>query len=380
MKIVLATPLYPPEIGGPATYTHELAIRLREKHGITVLAYADAPLPIERVTLVAISKRQALPLRLIRFFFALLRRARGADLIYVQNAVAAGLPVALVSALLGKPFIVKFVGDEAWERATQRRVTDKRLEDFLAEPTSDLRTRMFLGIQKFVLSRARIVTTPSAYLRDTLIRAYKLSPERVVVNYNAAESGPHVPFAATPTPHQIAATARLVAWKGIDGIIRALARIIPQFPDARLVIAGEGPEEARLKALVAELGLTEHVSFLGHVSRAETWHLRKSSAVYVLNSTYEGLPHTALTSFAARIPIIATDIPGTNEAVIHETTGLLVRPKDDDALAQAITRIFTDEALAARLVENANRSLEETFSWKAHLSVLEGFFETVQRR
>ncbi len=375
-KVLLATPLYPPEIGGPATYTKELSARL-EGHAITILAYADNAETQPKTELHTVSKRQPLLVRLIRFFFAALTLVKKNDVIYVQNAMAAGLPVMLACALRGRPYIVKFVGDEAWERARQHRATEERLEEFLTKPAGSLRIRVMMRIQGVVLRRAAFVVTPSAYLADEIEKHYGVQRERLVVNYNAAEEGNFSPFTASPQAHQIAATARLVAWKGVDGIIRATAKLIPSFPDIRLVIAGDGPEEDRLKELARNLHAEDHVTFLGQVSRAETWHLRKNSGVYVLNSTYEGLPHTALTSFAARIPLIATNIPGTNEAVIHEKTGLLVKPSDDDALAAAIQRIFTDAPLRERLVRGAAAFLEEKFSWGAHLALLEKLFQTV---
>jgi glycosyltransferase involved in cell wall biosynthesis len=198
------------------------------------------------------------------------------------------------------------------------------------------------------------------------------------VNYNTAVVDEEAVFSATKTPHQIVTTARLVEWKGIDGIVRAVALLKETFPDVKAVIAGDGPEEESLKKLATELGVADRITFTGRVSRAETWHLRKSSEVYVLNSTYEGLPHTALTSFAAGIPMVATDIPGTNEAVYHEKSGLLVPPGNPQALADAVARLFNDPALEAQLVAGAKKILEEKFSWDAHLKALFGFFESVR--
>lgn len=377
MKVLLATPIYPPEIGGPATYTKELSHKLHAQHAITVLTYADNAEAFPHTRLHAISKQQPLPLRLINYFVAALGETASNDVIYVQNAMAAGLPIALACMLRRKPFILKFVGDESWERARQYRMTEKRLEEFLAHPEGGWRIRAMMRIQKFVLQRATFVTTPSAYLRDELVRYYHLKPHRVIVNYNAAEEPSFSPFPSEPKLHQIVATARLTSWKGIDGIIRAIAILAKKIPDAHLVVAGDGPEENALKKLVRELDLEKQVTFLGNISRAETWQLRKNSAVYVLNSTYEGLPHTALTTFAARIPIVATNIPGTNEAVIDGETGLLVEPGDDAGLAAAIERLFSDATLRTRLVENASRYLEEKFSWEAHIAGLEGLFQSV---
>lgn len=380
MKMVLATPVYPPEIGGPATYTKELAERLRDAHEITIVAYASTSEKIPGTRLITVSKRRILPLRMLKFTYELYKAAKGADVIYVQNAVAAGLPAVLVKSLTGTPVVLKFVGDEAWERASQERRTQKRLEEFLAHPEGGWRTMVRMHIQGFVLRRSDIVTTPSLYLRDAIVRSYHLQNERTVVNYNASEKETAAPFAATPVPHQLVATARLVEWKGLDGIIRAVARLAKEFPDVKLLIAGDGPEEEALKKLSTELNVQKHVTFLGRVSRAETWHIRKSSQVYVLNSTYEGLPHTALTSFAAEIPMVATDIPGTNEAVYAGISGLLVPPGDDEALAAAIKRLFTDPALCAHLVAGGKKILAEKFSWETHIATLLGFFESVRTK
>ncbi len=377
MKIVLATPLYPPEIGGPATYVKELSERLCHTHEVTIVAYATTAEHIPGTHLVTVSKRQILPLRLLKFTYALFKATRGKDVIYVQNGVAAGLPAVIVSKLRNIPVVVKFVGDEAWERATQLRFTTKQLEDFLAKPEGSAKIKFIMRIQGFVLRRVQAVTTPSAYLTEALIRSYGIARTSAVVNYNAAEKAENLPFAVEQKKHQLVVTARLVEWKGVAGIIRATALLTKEFPDTHLLIAGDGPEEENLKKLTHELGIESHVTFLGRVSRAETWHIRKNSEVYVLNSTYEGLPHTALTSFAAGIPMVATNIPGTNEAVYDGVSGLLVPLHDDKALAGAIARLFRDTALREKLIAGGQKILEEKFSWDAHISTLLALLQSV---
>ena len=377
MKIIVATPIYPPEIGGPATYVKELCERIREKHDITVVAYTDAREAFPGTKLISISKSHSLYIRLIKYIFALWKVSRGKNLIYVQNAMAAGLPVAIVSMFRNIPFIVKFVGDEAWERATQHHLTKKQLKEFMENPEGGLKIKMMMKIQEFVLRHASIVTTPSKYLNQEIIKAYKINPKQAVVNYNASENPEIIPFGAERVKHQIATTARLVAWKGIDGIIKAVAILNKTVPDVRLVIAGDGPELENLQKLANDLNVSDKVTFLGNVSRAETWQLRKNSEVYVLNSTYEGLPHTVLTSFASGIPTVATNISGTNEAVYHEKTGLLVEPGDSNGLANAIERLFNDPKLCEQLVKNGTELLKEKFSWETHIKNLNSIFESV---
>ncbi len=377
MKIVLATPIYPPEIGGPAIYIKELCERIHKQHDVTVVAYTDVKTPFPNTRLISVSKRRRLPVRLIKFFISIWNVSKNADLIYVQNAMAAGLPVALVSILRGKPYVLKFVGDEAWERASQNRKTDKRLEEFLRDPEGGFKIRLMMWIQGFVLRHATVVTTPSKYLLEEIIRAYGVKKARGEVNYNAAEEPQILPFKAERKKHQIATTARLVAWKGISGIIKALSIVKKNFPDATLVVAGDGPEMSNLKELAKTLKVDSDVKFLGNISRAETWQLRKSSDIYVLNSTYEGLPHTVLTSFAAEIPTIATNISGTNEAVYHNKTGLLIEPGDDQGLAESIELLFNNKKLADDLVRNGSIMLKEKFSWESHVEKLNSIFKSV---
>lgn len=376
MRIILATPIYPPEVGGPATYVVEIAERLKHHHKIVVVAYGEAREPVAGTTLVSVSKKQNLPLRLFRYTLALKRAAKTADLIYVQNAVAAGIPAIVVGAWLRKPVIVKFVGDEAWERATHAHKTTKQLEDFLKSPEGGVRTKILIGIQRLVLKRAALVTTPSAYLLELLATHYGVVKEKGFVNYNAAEEQESVD--STPyIGHQISVASRLVPWKHIDGIIQATVELRKKFPDVRLMVAGDGPEKKSLESLVHALGAESSVSFLGRISQKDARALQHRSAVHVLNSSYEGLPHEVLNSFAMQTPVVATNIPGTNEVVYHEQSGLLVPVGDDTALAAAIERIFTDSALRERLVEGGTKILKDKFSWALHLERLEEMFKKV---
>lgn len=377
MKILIATPIYPPEIGGPATYVKELCGHLSSTHDITIVAYTDECDAFPNTKLIAVSKQQSFFIRFPKYIWETWKASQDADVIYVQNAMASGLPVALVSMVRGTPFVLKFVGDEAWERATQRRETSKKLEDFLEHPEGSLRIKLMMLTQGFVLRRATVVTTPSIYLTEELIKTYRVKRANTVVNYNATENTNEASLAGNRIKHQIVTTARLVAWKGIEGIIRAIAILKKKIPDIKLLVAGEGPELENLKSLAKSSGVTENVVFMGNISREETRRIRKESEVYVLNSTYEGLPHTVLTSFDAMIPTVATNIPGTKEAVYHEKTGLLVEPGDDQGLADATERLLENPELGKTLAQNAKSLLKEKFSWEAHIKTLNSILESL---
>lgn len=120
MRIVLATPLYPPEIAEPAPYMKELARRLSPKHSVTVVAYTRLPETVSGVRIVAVDKRRPVFLRLPAYFFALLQAARTADIVYAMNGASVELPVAFTSFIFKRPIIIR-IGDTAAHARTRTR-------------------------------------------------------------------------------------------------------------------------------------------------------------------------------------------------------------------------------------------------------------------
>jgi glycosyltransferase involved in cell wall biosynthesis len=111
MKILIVTPLYPPDIAGPAPYVKELASRLKDTHSITVLAYNHIPEEISDVRIVTVEKNKILPVRLFAFTYSLFRLLRDADIVYVQNGPSVELPTLIAMLITQKLFILR-LGDE----------------------------------------------------------------------------------------------------------------------------------------------------------------------------------------------------------------------------------------------------------------------------
>jgi Glycosyl transferase 4-like domain len=122
MKIVLATPLYPPEIAEPAPYVKELAKRLTKLHEVTVVAYARLPEAVPGLRIIAVDKRRLLLVRLLAYFFALLRAARRADLVYAMNGASVELPAIFATFFIGRPFVFHVGDTAAHERAKRSRI------------------------------------------------------------------------------------------------------------------------------------------------------------------------------------------------------------------------------------------------------------------
>ncbi|MEZ0227384.1 MAG: glycosyltransferase family 4 protein [Planctomycetota bacterium] len=161
--------------------------------------------------------------------------------------------------------------------------------------------------------------------------------------------------------------------KRVDVLVRAFAKVAPTAPEARLVCAGKGSEEANLRALAAELGVAERVSFLGE--RKDVPALLRAASVFVLPSAAEGMPNALLEALSVGVPCVATAIPGTTDVATDEREALLVPPDDEAALARAIERLLVDGELAARLSRAGRERIAAEFDMErvadAHLALFE---------
>ena len=362
MRLFVASGIFHPEPGGPATYLFRLLPELQARgHEVRLLTFGDAPVegypyPVRRIP------RRFLPLRFADYARAARPLAQWSDLIFANSL---GLPLV---GLPPRPRVLKVVGDLAWERAVNRGWIPPT-EDIDAFQTRRYARRvMLLKRQRSrEVRRADAIIVPSEYLRRMVI-GWGALPERVTVIFNAlapdAAASTRSPDDARselglPPGPLLLTVARLTAWKGVDSLLRALARV----PDVRLLIAGDGPEEARLRALAGSLRLGERAQFLGRVDRARLATYFRAADYTALYSGYEGLPHVLLESLLSGTPVIASDKGGNPEVVRHGENGLLVPYPDEDALVAALETAFSSDT-RARLAAGTGAGLER-FRWPA---------------
>lgn len=215
----------------------------------------------------------------------------------------------------------------------------------------------------------RVVGVSSDTSRN-LIRYERISPRKLTVIPNGidgAHAAARVDVAAkrrelgiTGAGPVIGVGARLMEQKGIEFLLRAMPALVARFPDLTLVVAGEGPLEAPLKSLAADLDVADHVRFAGvRLDLAELLHVFDT---FVLPSVWEGLPMVILEALAAGCPVVASDVGGVGTAIEDGVNGALVPPRDPDAIAAAVTRLLASPALRARFGEAGKRVFRERFS------------------
>jgi glycosyltransferase involved in cell wall biosynthesis len=167
-------------------------------------------------------------------------------------------------------------------------------------------------------------------------------------------------FGFADTDLIIGSAGRLAPQKGFLYAIRAMRQVADRFPNARLVIAGEGPLEAELKAEAERLGVTANVIFLGF--RRDVAAFLSAMDVFVHPSLWEGLSISLMEAMAASKTIVASDIWGNREMIRSGENGLLVHPADPDALAAALCSVLADRDAAARMAAAARRMAETDFT------------------
>lgn len=342
--VVIATPLYPPEIGGPATYAKILEEEL-PKRGLSV-------------ELIKFSDVRHLPklIRHIAYYRRVLRAARSADLVFALDPVSVGFPAALAARKAGKPFFVKIVGDYAWEQGMQRFGVTAPLDEFVRTRQPSVAVRALQRVERWVAERAKRILVPSVYLKE-VVSAWGIRPASITVVYNAVDIAMigKVPpdVGALPSP-RIVSVGRLVPWKHMGRIIDAVQRM-KGLPNASLTIVGGGPLRIALMRYARQkLGVRALVT--GALSHADTLAIMKSADVFVLNSSYEGLSHVLIEALCLGKPIVATRAGGNPELIEDGVNGLLVPVADTAALAEALERLSTDAALRDRLANAARAS------------------------
>ncbi len=357
MRILITSDIFPPDVGGPATYVPRIADELVQRgHQVTVVTYSISKLhPGDnryRFRLVRVSSDPPRWRRIPRTVSSILTYGRGVDVIYANGLVT---ETVLANYVLRKPILAKVVGDLAWERSRDKGWIADDFETYQTKSYTP-KVELMRWRRNFTYQRMHRIIVPSRYLKNILVRHWGLPAEQIRLVYNSFEptaSGVPPVSVGLPSRHRIITVCRLTGWKGVDGLIE----VLPELPDTGLVVVGDGPLRDDLLAQARTLGVDERVWFAGTVPKEQVSAYLRACDVFVLNSTYEGLPHVLLEAMAAGLPVIATDVGGSGEVVEHESNGLLIPPRDPPALKDALSRVFAHPAERTSMVRKGKETL-----------------------
>jgi glycosyltransferase involved in cell wall biosynthesis len=207
------------------------------------------------------------------------------------------------------------------------------------------------------------VTAPSEAARTKFLADYLESPDRVAVLYNGtdvcrcSELPDTREHGASP---QLIFVGSLIEEKGPAVAVEAVSLLKGALPGLSLRMVGEGPQESALRQLSSQLGVADHVTFLG--SRDDVPTLMTRSDIFLMPSIWnEAFGFVLIEAMSVGCPVIASAVGGIPEVVAADAEGLLVPPADPRALANAILRLWTDPELRSQVIANALRKVDEHF-------------------
>lgn len=277
----------------------------------------------------------------LAYYILLLLRLRHFDVVHVFAAsyfsfLVTPTPAVLIAKLYGKPVLLNYHSGEAedhlrrWPRTTRPIL---RMVDRLVVPSRYL-VEVFAGFG--IKAEAVSNTTPFdrfAYRQRRPLRPVLLTNRNLENHYNVADT------------------------------LRAFALIEQARPDARLVVAGDGSERARLQTLAAELGLKQ-IEFVGALPPGKMPELYDGADIFINASLVDNMPLSLIEAFACGLAVVSSDAGGIPHLVSHGETGLLTPCGDPQALATAVLRLLADANLATKLTLRAYAEAQQ-YTWAA---------------
>lgn len=211
--------------------------------------------------------------------------------------------------------------------------------------------------------------TVSESMKRYIINKSKIPVGKISVIYNGVNTKSHdslqmqdvkLPFDIEAKDKILMTVGRLHRQKGHRYLFQAISKVQKKIPEVKLLVIGEGEEENNLKNLAESLDLTDQIIFAG--LRFDVEKILSIAELFILPSLWEGMPNALLEAMAAGKPVVATDVGGIPELVVHGETGLLVSPEDSDALADAIIDLLQDRLKAKEMGEAGRVRVEENFN------------------
>jgi glycosyltransferase involved in cell wall biosynthesis len=351
-SLLLITGIFPPDSGGPAKFANEFSGWAVKRNCQTrVQTYADTAFQISSdadVSITSVSRKNHLLVRYPKMIFAIGRNVEPNTKVL---AVGAFLETYLSSIFFRFPYAAKVPGDVVWERARNSGKTQLGIEEFQVENIG-IRYKIFRKLFTASLKKSKIVIVPSTGLFN-LCLLWGVPSSKLRLVYNSVEIQITSQSRENPHKYDLITVCRLAPWKGVDELIHYAAN-----RNVSLVVVGDGPERSNLEKLADQL--EAKVTFLGDVPHEQVQEFLSRSKVFVLNSTYEGLPHALVEARFAGILSVGRAGTGSDEVITDDTDGLLIR--SDRPLEETLDLALSDEFDAAHSIKLAKIDSERRFN------------------
>ena len=374
MKILMLTWEYPPRIvGGIARVVHDLSKRLiKDGHEVTVVTYRDsADVPEyendKGVNVYRVDNYMIHPNNFIDWIMQLnfnmlskateiINKEGGFDVIHAHDWLVTYAAKSLKNAY-DIPIVATIHATEAGRNSGIHDETQRYIND----------TEWLLTYE------ATEVIVNSNYMKNEIQRLFGLPFDKINVIPNGINLSNFTGIErdydfrrqyAMDNEKIILYVGRLVYEKGVQHLIAAMPKILSNYHDAKLIIAGRGGMMDELRAEASNLGLNDKIYFTGYLSSKQVQKMYKCADVAVFPSTYEPFGIVALEAMLAGVPTVVSDVGGLDEIVTHGVDGMKSYAGNANSIADSVTALLYDHQLATNVSKKAKQKVKDQFNWE----------------
>jgi len=375
MNILITVGIFPPDIGGPASFVPKIAkhlINMDNEVKIICLADEENLLLEDELDVLRIRRSTYLPIRWFKTISLIIKHGRKSDILFVNGL---GIEAAIANLYLRKKIIRKIVGDPVWERFYNKKRTSETFDDF-----QNLKHNLNVRIQKLIrnwsISSSEVVITPSDHLKEFINR---INPKTEVLKINNGIEITEFKRSKTPLHEfNILINSRLVVQKNIHLVIEAMDSI--KNLDINLKIIGEGGEFANLEELITNLKIQNRVKMIGKVENNLISEYLKTSNLFIQASDYEGLPHSILEAINYEVPILSTEVGGCKDLLDNGDRGFIISsPQNKQQIAEKIDYIYENYDTALTKAVAAKKYIKNKYNFSTQAKKYTEVFEKIMK-
>ncbi|WP_258360739.1 glycosyltransferase family 4 protein [Moorella sulfitireducens] len=386
MRILMLSWEYPPQsVGGLARHVEDLAISLaRLRHDVHVLTIGRPGQATEsRENGLTVHRVEAYPVHAPDFLTWVLQlNAR-----FLEEAMIIMRKYGPCQIIHAHDWLVAFTG-RALKHAHRLPLiaTIHATEAGRNRGLYNDMQRYINSVEWWLTYEAWRVIVCSQHMRQEVQGLFQLPADKIAIIPNGVYGQKFRFVAVDPAVRQRYAAShekiiffvgRLVIEKGVQVLLEAMPRVLSSCPEAKLVVAGQGPMEGQLQNRARELGISDRVYFAGYIDDHTRNQLYRAARVAVFPSLYEPFGIVALEAMAAGTPVVASETGGLAEIITHGVDGMRAFPGNAGSLADNILAVLKDEALAGRLRANGLRLVTEVYDWENIARRTAGVYEEV---
>jgi len=359
MRVLVTVGIFPPDIGGPATFVPNIADYFQNdlNYDIEILTLSDRKnLDVkDNFSVKRIDRNLPIIYRWLKTIFTIYKLGKNKDLIFVNGL---GTETTIANIFLKKKIIRKIVGDPVWERAYNKGKVSENFDEFQVR-NYGLSISLQKKIRSFSIKNSDLVITPSQHLKNFILNlGFQNKIETINNGINIPEESAEK---FTNDQTNITIVSRLVTHKNIEKIIAAISDL--NNPLINLNIIGDGPELNQLQSIASRSDHKENIMFHGKLHRDDIDKIFLNSDIYIQASNYEGLPHSLLEAMSFGIPVICTPVGECKELLGNEDRGYkLDLPVSKENIKSKINEIISQKNTATKKGEKGKLFVSEKYN------------------